>query len=112
MKQWLINWFTKHLLIVPLPTEVIFIQQDKAGKTIKMQLGTDIITESQRKMLHEEAKMIVNTRLWSVITNSTVEHAKQRMFELSKTNEDMLFGKGILYTVDLQKKLVQKFLDN
>lgn len=105
------NWLLKHLLCAVVEQDVMSILQDKSGRTIRLILGGEQIADGEWKTLLEEAKFLEKTRLWAVITNSLVEQAKIRMFEQSKSDADMMFGKAVLYTIDLQKKLVQRIKD-
>lgn len=65
------------------------------------------ITDSELKMLKEESSYILRTRLWSILTNSLKDQAKKSMFERSKSWEDMLFGKAMLYNLDVQEKIIE-----
>lgn len=102
------NWLLKYLLCTVTADDIISILQNKSGQVVQLFIGKEKITNNEWRGLNEEAKFIVNTRLWSIITNSLAEQAKIRMFESSKNDADMMFGKAMLYCIDTQKKLIEK----
>lgn len=102
------NWLLKHLLCAVTEQDVLSILQDRLGKTIRLYLGKEQITDGEYLTLLEEAKFLEKTRLWSILTNSLAEQAKLRMFEQAKTSEDLYFGKAMLYCIDTQKKLIDR----
>lgn len=84
--------------------------QNEKGQLVRITLGTDKITQDELKTLKSEAVFITKTRLWSVLTNTLAEQAKLRMFEKSKCDADMIFGKASLLNIETQKNIVNTIL--
>ena len=68
--------------------------------------GIDL-TKEERISLRHEANQIKQTRLWSILTNTLVHQAHQKMFEKAESFDDMVAGKTMLYNIDIQKKIVE-----
>jgi len=47
------------------------------------------------------------SRLWQIITNTLADIARKTMFEKAENFDDMRIGKAILYSIDLQKKIIE-----
>lgn len=66
----------------------------------------------EKDVLIAEAKLIRDSRLWERLTVSSKIGAQKLMFEKSKTIDDMVFGKALLYTIDMldkRLKTISKF---
>lgn len=75
----------------------------------KIEIGGQSLSQEEIRILKEEALYIERTRLWSILTNTLADDARQVMFEKSKDFEDMRTGKAILYAIDIQEKIINKF---
>lgn len=55
--------------------------------------------------LGSEAKLFASTELWKVMTETLKYAAMESMYTKSKDYQDMIFGKAILYSIDILKKI-------
>lgn len=67
--------------------------------------GTRISPEALAK-LQSEVKFFKDTDLFRVLFGTPKEHAMRIMFEQSKSWDDMVAGKMLLYALDLQQKIM------
>jgi hypothetical protein len=79
---------------------------DEKGKTRFILLGNEQITDGEWANLAQEVKLFENTRLYKVLFNTMTEHARQRMFEKSTSDADIIFGKAMLYTKSTELKIM------
>lgn len=61
--------------------------------------------------LKQEVHLFQNTQLWEIIHNTLVHQAQQIIFTNSQTLQDVLNGKMVLYTLDVQNQIIKK-IDN
>lgn len=78
---------------------------DTAGNVY---LGGEKVTDQLAKELKQEANIMKELRLWNILTNTPKHQAKEVMFTKSKTFDDMMAGKMMLYTVDVQENIVNR----
>lgn len=57
--------------------------------------------------LKSEARLFRNTQLWDIIHNTLKHQAQLAMFTNATTTQDILNGKTILRTLDIQENIVQ-----
>jgi hypothetical protein len=107
IKRFLINWVTKHLFCAVNLEDVLTIVQDTKGQTRRLLLGKEQISQNEWRVLSEEAKFLESSRMYRIMFATLEKQAQLRMFEQSKCDSDILFGKATLYTLDLQKKLLE-----
>lgn len=69
-------------------------------------LGGKKLTPNQTANLQQEVMMLEKTEIWRVFTETLRHEAQLRMFEKSKTNEDMFFGKAILHAIGVFEAIV------
>lgn len=62
-------------------------------------LTTEQITE-----LKENAERFADSVVWKLLSDDIKYHANYLMYEKSKDYQDMMFGKAILYVVDIINK--------
>lgn len=103
MKAWIRNWVLKNLLSAVIEKDIL--TTDKYGN---IYLQGQVLTENEARMLKGEANLFTQTRLWSILTNTPKHQAEKVMFSHSKTYGDMVSGKMMLYTIDVQEKIVKK----
>jgi len=106
MKKLILNLLLKHLLKAITLSDVLKIDE----KTGQATLGGEKITDNELRGLKEEAGYIQRTRLWSVLTNTLQDQAHTVMFTKSKSWEDMVTGKTMLYNIDIQQKIIDMLL--
>lgn len=98
------NFLLRYLLKLVTHDQLMTFSKD--GKVFVNNIQ---LTDKQVNNLKEEAKVIKASELWALMTNSLASQAEQTMFEKSTTFNDMLGGKMMLYCIDLQKKIIDKF---
>lgn len=91
------------------PKQVFYAEQidsgPNAGKYI-CTLGGKKLTPNQTANLQQEVMMLEKTEIWHTFTKTLSHEARLRMFEKSKTNEDMFFGKAILHAIGVFEAIV------
>lgn len=102
MRERLINWLLSHLLRVPNPHDVLWVNP----KTRKVYLGGEQISEQEQRNLKAEAILIKKTRLWQILNETLTEHARKTMFEKSTNYEDMKSGKLLLFARSMESSIV------
>lgn len=106
MKKLIQNLLLKHLLKAILLSDVLKVDE----KTGQMTIGGEKISDNELRSLKEEAGFIQRCRLWSIMTSTLKHQAHLSMFEKSKSFDDMVIGKTMLYNIDVQEKFLETFL--
>lgn len=65
------------------------------------------ITSQEMKLLRDEVKIIKQTKVWKIITDSVVDQARKVMFESCQSYEDLQCGKLMLYNIGVQKNILK-----
>jgi len=68
----------------------------------------DSLDERDRKRLKEEARYLEKTLLWKLLIGDMIHVSQKRMFEKATEEKELLFGKAVLYTIEVIKKKVDK----
>lgn len=64
------------------------------------------VTKEEMKVIKQDADIFKNSLIWNVLRRELQLAANERMFDKSQTIEDIVFGKAMLYNLDLiDKKL-------
>lgn len=103
LKYRLISWLAKGLLPVVDTKELIVFT--KNGKIF---VGGEELTQGEINNLKSEARVIEQMRLWSIIVNKLNEKAQSKVYEESVDITDLLFGKTVLYVLNVQKQIINK----
>lgn len=103
IKNALKNWVFHNLLSLATIKDVLTYNEKKR----EIYLDGQIIPPNGLNELREEINWLLNSRIWSIINGSVDSQAKQVIFDKSKTNDDLIAGKSMLYTLDLQRKIIQ-----
>ncbi len=71
--------------------------------------GTPIkqLSDSQRRSLQADAEMIEKNRFWLWLKDTMLKIASKRMFEEARNEDDIIFAKAMLYTLDVMDKKVK-----
>ena len=69
------------------------------------------LTREEIRLLSEEIGYIKRSAILKILTNNLVSTAKEMMFEKAQTFDDMIKGKMILYTIDIQEKIMKLIED-
>ena len=100
MKIKLQNYLLKNLFNAIGEDEVLKYQK---GKFI---LRGKLLDDRATGNFVNQANSIVNSQLWKHLTDDLKYIANQRMYEKSTTIDDLIFGKAMLYNIDiLENKL-------
>lgn len=97
-KQWLYNWVFSHLT-KPVTLEQI-ISINNVGQ---IKINGVVISEAELKNLQEEVRAFQSFRLKTILFTLPKAHAEAKMFTDSKSWDDMLAGKLMLYNVSIQE---------
>lgn len=92
------------------PHQVFFsklIERGQEAGKYGCTIGGKKITPVQAKNLQDEVKMLEQTQLWKLFTETLKHEAELRMFTHAKTTEDMFWGKAILHAVSIFKSINQ-----
>jgi hypothetical protein len=77
----------------------------RKGKGVIL-VGGDELTVAQSHNLGSEARTILMLDVYKKLMSSMEYTAQEMIFTKSKNSDDLLFGKAVLYTLDvIQKKL-------
>ena len=96
------NWLLKSLLNAVTPESVA--TYTKEGKLC---VGGQEITSDEALNLVAEVQFIEKTRFWEICQNTLKDQAQKTIFERSKTIEDIVWGKALLYNLDLQNQVLK-----
>ena len=105
------NKLVSYLYCVPDVNKIITsrkVGMDGYGEPIyKLYLKGEQLSESEENNLFNEMRWFENSRIWEILKANTVENAQKTMFDHAKTTDDLMFGKGILYAVNLQQNIIK-----
>jgi hypothetical protein len=73
-------------------------------------LGDEMLTPEMVHNLRQEAEVLTQLDLWSLMTNTIRATAHKRVFVDSENINDIMAGKMALYNLDLMKKILTVFL--
>lgn len=90
------------------PKSIFFAKRIEAGKDAGkygITIGGKRITPVQAKNLQDEVKMLEQTQLWKLLTETLIHEANLTMFQKAKTTDDLFWGKAILHAVGILKTI-------
>lgn len=73
-------------------------------------IGGDLIDAGMLSNLRAEAEFFKESQLWKLIYETPKKLAEKAMFVDAETLSDLQKGKTMLYTLDVQKNIVDLFL--
>ncbi|MGH7249346.1 MAG: hypothetical protein ACREGC_00045 [Minisyncoccia bacterium] len=79
-----------------------------ASKSGHLFLGGELVTEKQKGSLQAAARMFRNTQLWEIMTDTLKSQAQTIMFKDAKDYQDLVNGKMMLYTIEVQENILKK----
>lgn len=91
-----------------LPLPIVDLEKVITEKNGKIYLNQVPIDKQKLANLKQEAHLFRNTDLWGLITNTLFDQAFTAGWNKSKNWDDLLTGKTITYTIDVQKKIIEK----
>lgn len=98
----IIYWLAQHLL------PIVNIEQVISFKNKKLYINHKEATVGQVNNLVAEANIIEKMDLWQIINNDLNEKTRKRVYVDSVDIMDLVVGKTILYTLDVQANLISK----
>jgi len=102
-RQWLINLALKHLFPIVEVNEIL-----TSGRQGQLFLGGVPIEKKKLADLQHEVRLFRNTAIWGIISNTLKHQAQLTMFTKSQDYQDLMNGKMILYTIDVQENIIAK----
>lgn len=109
LRRWLINYLTKHLLHAVDESMVITESTPDANGISYYLLNGDRIPVAELKRLKQESVYLKETQIWKIFQETLKSHAHKMIFINSTNYDDVLAGKLMLYNLNVQKKIVDKF---
>lgn len=79
------------------------------SQTKQVYIGGELADQAQLQSLKAEAEYLLSTNLWTIIYETPKALAEKAMFISSESLDDLKKGKSILYTLDTQKNIIDKF---
>ncbi len=105
LRFWVLKRLTRGLLNAI--TEDDILQITSQGFLLNKRL----LSPEEVSAIKEEAKLFGQSSLWRLMTREIGYLAKQSMFERAKTYDDLMFGKAMLYNLDLLRKFFERLKD-
>jgi len=105
IKMIILNYLVKHLFKGLTEDEIFKV----VGK--KLYIGEEEATEETARMYKQKAQEIYNSIVWKDIVKKIQYESNKLMFEKSKTTEDLFFGKGMLYNLELVNGYLKRLAD-
>jgi hypothetical protein len=102
LKQKIVYWLASNLLPVVSDKELISFK-----KGIPYVNGV-ALTPGEIVNLRSEADVIEKMMLWQIINNDLNEKSQRKIYKEAIDVTDLLVGKTILFTLDVQKNFIDK----
>ena len=104
IKTWVLNKLLKHLFCTVTEEEVLRLKNGKFYVEGIEQTNKDI------SMLKSGASTIQDLYVWEILIKDMKYLANKQMYEKSKTIDDMIAGKFMLYTIDILEKKIDNLI--
>jgi hypothetical protein len=99
------NWLLKDLLKTMVVGDVVTIN----AKTNEVFISGRKVEQAEAEAIREEAKFIEKTRIWALMLGTLNDQTRERLYEKAVTIDDMMFGKAMLYTLNIQNQILSIF---
>lgn len=109
LKRKIQNWLLNYLFCTVVAEDIASVLTDEKKKVQIIKLGKQQIADEEWRNLAAETKAFENFRIYSILFNTLAEQAKLRMFEKALSDNDLMFGKAMLYTLDVMKQFLSSF---
>lgn len=106
LKLRLLNYALRHLFPVFKVEKVL-----TANKLGYLFLGGELLAPKQRESLKAQVRMVRNSQIWDIMSNTLKHQAQKLAFDDSQTLQDLLNAKMILYTISVQENII-KMIEN
>lgn len=101
LKERLIYWLARKLLPT-LNGDIIIFKNNQAF------LNGTVLNEKEKNNLKAEADYIEQTRVWEIINSNLIKITQDKLYREATDITQILFAKTILYTLDIQKQILDK----
>ena len=106
LRNILASWLCRNLLVPIEERDVLKTSRKPDGEMTVYWQGKEL-PDDQIRFLKSEANALRNSDLWKLLENTLRYEAAKKMFYESKTGNELLFGKAMLYNF----KVVNRLLD-
>lgn len=89
MRRWLLRKTAKHLFHAIEVNELI---------------DTSKMTPEERQGLAADADTILRSKVWNLLLSDMIRVSEKHMFVKSKNETDLIFGKALLYNLEVMDK--------
>lgn len=79
-----------------------------ASKSGHIFLNGELVTEKRKHSLKAQVRMMRNTELWEILSDTLKHQAQKLAFDDSKDLQDLLNAKMMLYTISVQENIIKK----
>lgn len=105
-KYWLWNWVYSYLT-KPVSLDHILTYNTQTGQVY---LDKRLLTAAELKSFQEQVKGFNTMAIRSIMLNTLKAEAERQIYN-AKSMDEMIVGKAVLYTVDLQETILMKLLN-
>lgn len=99
LRRKLINWLVSHLFCALTDKDILSQNPDGTFNFKDKTLDAE-----QQEELVEDAARFANSAIWKLMTDDAKYHACLLMYERSQDFNGMMFGKAMLYSIDIISK--------
>jgi hypothetical protein len=105
MKRWILNKLLKYLFNAVTEDDFLTFRNGQ------LFLGKTPLSNAQLQELQAEAQMLRNLKLWQLLNSEMKNGAQDLMFNKAIDYPDMMAGKWMLYTLDVQNKKLDNLIN-
>ena len=98
----LIHWLARHLLN-PITEDDLF-----KGKGRDWYFQGKVLPPETVSKLKQDAKIFHDSLLWNILKNESKYRANEIIYEKSTKIDDILFGKALLFEIDVLEKKINE----
>jgi hypothetical protein len=101
LKTWLLNKSLKMLYNTVSEDDILRM------RGTKLYIGDKMLTDGDRRSIKSGAVSIQSLETWKLLVKEMKYMSNKQMYENSSTVDDMIFGKAMLYTIDMMEKKIR-----
>jgi len=105
-KYWLWNWVFSYLT-KPVKLDHII----KVNELGQVWMDGRLLLPNEIANLQEQVRAFNSLALKSILFNTPKSLAEDTMFKQAGSMDDLINGKNVLYTIDIQEQILQKILN-
>lgn len=112
MKKYLqglfVKYLTKHLFNAITERDLLrIIGRDRDGVWIVMYRGKRMGSDKVER-IKESAELFMKSDIWRILSREVKHEANKRMYDKSKSIADIMFGKAMLYDLEVIDKKIRE----